>query len=279
MVGSISLPSLTPIERFSLTEKFTHKMTGWNHSVKHPKLGPAGARILGCACVAFTSLADVLIHAALAFGKGAAALSVLALRCCITVPRDLHLSSSLVHLMNAVRSIFNAAILPFICLLNPDRAYRIVHPHTIENKKDQNATIENGPTQSTESIQEKNAKLEDEIKIAKNDLEKRSEEIEKLNKDLQEINQRNSSKTQVQEQKIESGAQEPVKHTVDQDSKKPTDVSMDRISVESATANIEIQKADDEAQKLNERKAALEQEKAQLSAKIAELEIKIQSGN
>ncbi len=94
MANNIYFRPLTPLESFSMTQMFTLKMAQWNHSVKHDILGPISARIIGCALVAFTALADALMHTALTIGKCISGLSLFAFQFCINIPQDLNLGSS-----------------------------------------------------------------------------------------------------------------------------------------------------------------------------------------
>ncbi|QLH37278.1 MAG: hypothetical protein HWD61_14960 [Parachlamydiaceae bacterium] len=133
-MNSIHKSTFSRVESFSLSENFTYRMALWNHAT-NSRLKPLVARILGFACGAFVALGDFLIHAALSVCKSLIAVSILPFKCCFPIPQDLKLSSSFVHLIYAVRSLFQVAILPFACLLNPDRAYRICEHNRYEEVK------------------------------------------------------------------------------------------------------------------------------------------------
>lgn len=179
------LQHLARLENFSLVEKLTHKMVEWNHSAAHPKLGPIIASVVGCASVAFAALADVLVHAALSIGMGVVALSVMAFRCCFRIPLDIDLASPLIHLARMLHSIFNATVLPFLCLSDPDRAYLLAQ---LNEKEPQKQQLPN-KNEQLNALRQNEARLNESLKILKNDVNKQELEIEKLKIGIQEAKQ------------------------------------------------------------------------------------------
>lgn len=187
MVHQVKLKPLTNIESFSLTEKFTHKMAMWDHSEVHPKLMSLASRVVGFSCSAFVSLGDFFLHTSLTLGKSVAAVSVLAFRCWVPISPDFDLSSPLVHLTRSIHSLFNIALLPFLCFFNPERAYRVTQlgrkdstaPH-FPGLRDIRALKQNNPPSPTSD------ELEEEIKLLKEMLNKRDHEIEKLKQKIKE---------------------------------------------------------------------------------------------
>ncbi|WP_068470474.1 hypothetical protein [Candidatus Protochlamydia phocaeensis] len=123
----MNIPSyqLSSIENFSCTAHVTKPLSNLNQSG-----GLLISRILSCAIVPLTAIADGAIHMSLFVLKGTTGafftpynLVMVKISPKWTVPRDLELSSAFIHLMRVVECLFTAAILPFICLINPTRAY------------------------------------------------------------------------------------------------------------------------------------------------------------
>ncbi|MBA2369281.1 MAG: hypothetical protein H0V82_09700 [Candidatus Protochlamydia sp.] len=115
-------------DNFNLTLQFTQKIEKWNQS-DYAILGPISARIAGVVCTPFIALSEASIHAVLIIGKAMTGLFVSPYNCLamaffpeFSIRSNLEFSSSLIHLMLAIESVFTAAILPLVCLMNPSRA-------------------------------------------------------------------------------------------------------------------------------------------------------------
>jgi len=151
-----SAKNLTPLENFSLTAPLTAALHLLNHSEKHTVFGPVAARIGGAVSIPFVAIADTFIHAGLTVGKTLTGVFVSPYNCiaaCTSLPkapRDLELSSAMIHLMRTVESVFTVAIFPVVCLFNPDRAWqmmehRLAKPKKEEVKPQAPITIQNQP--------------------------------------------------------------------------------------------------------------------------------------
>lgn len=131
--------TLTDFEKFSITRPYLNELSRLNNSA-YAFSGPLASRIIGIATLSLASLADALLHSVACFGVGMTGIIVspfnfLAFAFFPEYSRseNFELSSSLVHLMMSVESLFNAAILPFLCLLNPDRASRWMSSRTAKD--------------------------------------------------------------------------------------------------------------------------------------------------
>ena len=111
LVLSKSIHQFTEAERFSLTSMLTGKMKEWNLSTQHRLLGPLAARIVG------------VVSTGMFLGKSFVVLPAKPFTLCLKVPKDLDLSSPLIHLANAASRLSKIVVLPFICLLDPNRAH------------------------------------------------------------------------------------------------------------------------------------------------------------
>lgn len=210
MANNIYFRPLTPLESFSMTQMFTLKMAQWNHSVKHDILGPISARIIGCALVAFTALADALMHTALTIGKCISGLSLFAFQFCINIPQDLNLGSSLIHLNNTMRAVFHSTTLPFLCLLDPDRAYHMVKTYhdgrllkvkilrdQLHNEEKTLAKLKEGFDQKERLLKDLKRnmvvleghieKLNQELQVTQDQMKERKNEVEDHNNKLEEL--------------------------------------------------------------------------------------------
>lgn len=123
LVLSKSIHQFTAAERFSLTSMLTGKMKEWNLSTQHRFLGPLAARIVGVVSIVFAMAGDVIIHTGMFLGKSFVVLPAKPFTLCLEVPKDLDLSSPLVHLANAASRLSKIVVLPFISLLDPNRAH------------------------------------------------------------------------------------------------------------------------------------------------------------
>lgn len=123
LVLSKSIHQFTEAERFSLASMLTGKMKEWNLSTQHRLLGPLAARIVGVVGIVFAMAGDVIIHTGMFLGKSFIVLPAKPFALCLKVPKDLDLSSPLIHLTNAASRLSKIVVLPFICLLDPNRAH------------------------------------------------------------------------------------------------------------------------------------------------------------
>lgn len=134
-------------ENFSLTAQVTRKLERLNLS------SPLTSRVIGVAAIPFASLADVLTHGSLACLKAATGIFVSPYNCLAllffpsyAIRLNLSLSDSLVHLMRMIECLFTGALLPFLHLLDPEKANKRLNPSL-------NASM----------IQEQNVHLEQEL--------------------------------------------------------------------------------------------------------------------
>lgn len=175
----------TSIERFSLTAKCTQTMMKWNHSDKQRILGQVSARIVGCIAVSLAIIADIFFHLALALSKGSIVWPTKPFKLCFPkIPRDLDVSSPVVHFMFAIDRGTKIASLPFIMIFDPDRAYRGAQTDGISNKellyyKNKLKDLEQG---------QKNKK-EDPLEIAR-----LSKELENMKLQAKKLNEENAKK-------------------------------------------------------------------------------------
>lgn len=177
---------LTAVESHSNLGALAAKMAAWNNDPKHKILGPIGARVVGFVGAIFASLADFFMHLALASGKSPASLAVLPFRAGFKLPRDLHLSSPLVHLMQSIHGFFNTFIAPLLMLIDPDRAYRMSNKTEAElhfHKKHAEAL--------KQQVKSQNLQIDNLSKITKHlngEIEKLDQEVEKLKGEIKDVN-------------------------------------------------------------------------------------------
>jgi hypothetical protein len=131
--------TLTDFEKFSITRPYLNELSKINNS-SYAISGPIASRIIGIATLPFVSLGDAFLHCIACAGVGMTGIVVspynflaFAFFPEYSKSEDYEFSSSLVHLMMTVESLFNAAILPFLCLLNPDRASRWINARTAKD--------------------------------------------------------------------------------------------------------------------------------------------------
>ncbi|MBA2369455.1 MAG: hypothetical protein H0V82_10595 [Candidatus Protochlamydia sp.] len=131
--------TLTDFEKFSLTRPYLNELSKINNS-SYAISGPLASRIIGLATLSLTSLADAFVHSAACIGVSLTGVIVspynflaFAFYPEYSKSEDYEFSSSLVHLMMSVECVFNAVILPFMCLLNPDRASRWMSSRTAKD--------------------------------------------------------------------------------------------------------------------------------------------------
>lgn len=133
MNSVIPVPALqlTPIESFSLTKKLTEKYVQLsNRSI----LREVMLRITFFVLAIFAVLAQASYHLFWAAGKGAVVLEASPFRLCFKVPRDIHISSPLIHLNQMMRALFAELItIPFLMLTDPIAAWRISQNDGISN--------------------------------------------------------------------------------------------------------------------------------------------------
>ncbi len=230
MAIALNSRPLTKLESFSIAEEFTLKIAIRNHS--HSRLVTFLARVEGCAFVALFALADVIMHATIASIKFPLALIALGFRGCFHVTPDLHISSSLTHLIHVVYGVFNMAILPLLCLFNPDKAYRVAQRHEIDKPLDQPKPDDEKVIPKKiidEQIKFKELKLKDEQKdheliqlkqktdhikeqiiqsnkarqVSKDEMDKYNKQILKLKKDYKETEERSHQSNLALDQRIE----------------------------------------------------------------------------
>lgn len=177
---------LTAVESHSNLGALAAKMAAWNNDPKHKILGPIGARVVGFVGAVFASLADFFMHLALATGKSPASLAVLPFRAGFKLPRDLHLSSPLVHLMQSIHGLFNTFIAPLLMLIDPDRAYRM------SNKTEAELHFHKKHAEALEQqLQAQNLQIDNLSKITKHlngEIEKLDQEVEKLKVEINDVN-------------------------------------------------------------------------------------------
>lgn len=210
---------LTVVESYSNLGALAAKMAAWNNDPKHKILGPIGARVVGFVGAIFASLADFFMHLALASGKSPASISVLPFRAGFKLPRDLHLSSPLVHLMQSIHGFFHTFIAPLLMLIDPDRAYRMsnkteaeLHFHKNQAEalkqqvKAQDLQIDNLSkitkhlNGEIEKLDQEVEKLKVEIKDAKGDVTKLQQELSDKSNEVQAlITKKNEQDQQVKE--------------------------------------------------------------------------------
>ncbi|WP_162180818.1 hypothetical protein [Candidatus Protochlamydia amoebophila] len=114
-------------------------MANVNHSFV---LGSVSSRIVGFVAIPFTSLADAFAHACLTTSKFATGIVISPYNITADLffpdkaaSTDLELSSALIHLIRVVESLVTGILLPFVCLLNPERANQFMSQRLPKNEK------------------------------------------------------------------------------------------------------------------------------------------------
>ncbi|MFQ5729966.1 MAG: hypothetical protein ACE5GN_06365 [Waddliaceae bacterium] len=166
---------LSKLEKGGVTCELTAKLHLWNHSKKHPTLGALGARVVGFISTPVTSAVDTVAHGLFFVGKTVTGVFVSPynfmarkIQTKYEAPKDLEISSALVHLSRAVGSLFNVALLPFVMLMNPSRGYALTNSPKEE---------------SSEKIKEKEkkiAELEKKATTLEKDLAEKDKAISRL---------------------------------------------------------------------------------------------------
>ncbi|MBA3238779.1 MAG: hypothetical protein H0T62_10605 [Parachlamydiaceae bacterium] len=203
----------TCTETLNWTAKFTQKLEEINQS-SYTVIGPITARITGFVSIPFVSLAEALAHVFLASGKGLTGILVSPYNClantCFpdySLPKELELSSALVHVILIVESIFTAALLPFVCLLNPSRAdawmnlrldkTQDLHDEISDEIQPEPEAVNNEIEELNPQVQELTeklvrAKLRGQNRVASRELQLKTANgtIEELKKEVQAINEK-----------------------------------------------------------------------------------------
>lgn len=125
---------LTRCESFGLNQGLTETLCQWDQSKSYPLTGKVGARAVGVLMTPIVSIIDALVHAILFASKLAVSAALLPYNFVATLfipsialPKDLEVSSSLIHLTRVAECIVGAAILPVLSLTDPGRAYSIAN--------------------------------------------------------------------------------------------------------------------------------------------------------
>lgn len=123
---------LSKLENASLTAELTKSLYSWTLNEEHPGLGNFGAKTIGFMTTPLTSLIGAIVHAYLFVGTAVTGLFISTYNMIARqidtnylAPTDLEFSSSLIHLSRVIGSLFEAVILPFIMLFDPERGYHL----------------------------------------------------------------------------------------------------------------------------------------------------------
>lgn len=171
----MGVPSIsnTYLERFSCTSELLEKTQKWENDPKHTTLGPLGARTVGVIATPFTSIIDAIVHSILCVGKATTGVFFSFYNKCIAThlnpkyraPRDLELSSALIHLSRVVDNLARAVILPVLMLLDPTRAYLLSQESSGKNIQTLHGMI-NKNTKEKINLQAKIQNLQNKLKVA-----------------------------------------------------------------------------------------------------------------
>ncbi|WP_068470472.1 hypothetical protein [Candidatus Protochlamydia phocaeensis] len=145
----INSAQLSPLENFSSTAYATKPLSDLNQS-GFLLLGAVSARVLSCVVIPLTAIVDSTIHMSCFAGKMCTGVVITPYNTIAgriapnwKAPRDLEISSAFIHLMRMVECVFTAAILPFVCLINPDRAYDFMSHRYGLHEKDRQKHVHN----------------------------------------------------------------------------------------------------------------------------------------
>ncbi|MBA2369459.1 MAG: hypothetical protein H0V82_10615 [Candidatus Protochlamydia sp.] len=233
------LYNLTPIEQFGFTPPVTHKMCEWNHSADNPLIGAMASRIVGFILIAFSELVDACAHLGIAFFKGVIGVFVSPYNSIALIffpekrfSADYELSSAFIHLWRVVECLFGAAIFPFICLLNPDAAfrcmgYRLPLQETLPREE------RNALTQEIASLNDRSAGLRLELAQANQNFER----VQNTTRAVQGQDSDRAGILQEREDQIES-LQTQLTHTNNELSSKEERVVLLQQELERAHANL-----------------------------------------
>ena len=144
--------SFTRLENFTVTGKLTEKMVQWNHS--DSIILQLGSRLVGFTFSLITSVIDAQFHSFVFVGKSLTGIVITPVNAFLKNPNleEFELSSAFVHLIRAVQSLFQTAVLPFIILLDPEKAHALlpsngenvqneINQQELKRLKDQNALL------------------------------------------------------------------------------------------------------------------------------------------
>ncbi|CRX37444.1 hypothetical protein [Estrella lausannensis] len=125
---------LTRCESFGLAQGLTKTLDAWDQSQNHPVIGKVGARVIGVMVTPVASVIDAIAHLILFGSKLVVATVLLPYNFIATLfipsialPKDLEISSSLVHLTRTAESVIGIVTLPVMCIFDPGRASLIAN--------------------------------------------------------------------------------------------------------------------------------------------------------
>ncbi|WP_042281421.1 hypothetical protein [Candidatus Protochlamydia sp. R18] len=202
------MPSpLTSFENFSLTAQTTAYLYSLN---QESYLKAFGAKLASPVAIISASAVDVIVHATGFASKlilGGLTLPwnfvVTPFSASLSTSRSSGLASSLIHLNRLVESIFTAAILPFIYLINAESAYQFVRSRLENLSEKQNSTLKNEITslknQISKQQQELNQKRVD-LEAARRDLGSLTPNLNALQKDIRSLEEKKSQDEQALQQ-------------------------------------------------------------------------------
>ncbi|WP_075883492.1 hypothetical protein [Candidatus Protochlamydia sp. W-9] len=202
------MPSpLTSFENFNLTAQTTTYLYSLN---QESYLKAFGAKLVSPVAIISASAVDVIVHAtgfASKFILGGLTLPwnfvVTPFSASLSTSRSSGLASSLIHLNRLVESIFTAAILPFIYLINAESAYQFVRSRLENLSEKQNSTLKDKITslknQLSKQQQELNQKKID-LEVARRDLGSLTPNLNTLQKDIRSLEEKKSQDEQALQQ-------------------------------------------------------------------------------
>lgn len=142
---------LTRCESFGLAQGLTKTLHDWDQSQNHPIMGKVGARVIGVVVTPLASAIDAIAHLILFGAKLVIATVLLPYNFIATLfipsialPKDLEISSSLVHLTRSAESVIGIVTLPVMCFFDPGRASAIAN-HKNYNADTQKASETKDP--------------------------------------------------------------------------------------------------------------------------------------
>lgn len=195
MVNNFS--NLSRLENLSFTSKLTESLATLNQS-KGLIVGELATRVGGFISIPFSGLADTVVHAGLTLGKMVTGSFVTPYNLTIAkikpewkINQEFELSSALIHLVRVVESVFTTVILPFICLLNPNRAHDFMNHrygydkllNQLETSEAQIRTQAEALANASQEIQTKEEKL---IEIT-NQVDGYKTQMQTLKENLEEV--------------------------------------------------------------------------------------------
>lgn len=265
--------ALSDSENYSRSLDFAESMHRFSH--KYPITGFFGSRVVGVAIIPLTSLYDGAVHTILAVGvliTGTVALPYNLVARGFKwkqLPKGCELSAFPVHLNRVIEHACGAFILPFVMLMDPSRAYHLLHGRVgkklLENAKEAEETAKKlnndiAQLEKQKADLEKSSGNSGELKAKEQEICKLKDEVNRLEKEMKLIDVPALQAEKVKLEKEKADAERKTNDLQDE---------LKKIDAEKGNLETRCAKLTQDATRLEAEKAALEKDEKDLKAVIA----------